>query len=220
MSAKIFVICLGAVVLASVGCSGTFVSKQMYDRDINQQKEYAAALERDNARLRPIESAYERLKGEADLVSGSNKAYDEIAASLKKALEGISYDSNDVSVDPRTGAIVLGTDLLFFDSGKFDISAKGKEILKKIASANHDKRFRLVGHTDSRAVKTVNTKERLPISDTNLELSCMRATAVAFELLRSGVAERNMTIEGRGATQPRKAGDHKANRRVEIFIVR
>ena len=217
MSSKLFAVATALAVLASVGCTGVFVPKTQYDRDVNQLREYNAALERDNAQLRPIKDAYDRLKAQSEFTTDSNQAWEEMAEALKKALDGIAVEPGDFTFDRKTGAFVFAADLLF-DSGCYDISAKGKEALRKFAEMNRGAHLRIVGHTDAAKVVKASTKSKLPVSDTNMELSALRAVAVMHELIRNGIAERNMWVEGKGATEPRDGGLNRC-RRVEIFVV-
>lgn len=214
MSSKIFVLCLGLAVLGAVGCTGIFVPKEQYDRDVNQQKEYITALERDNSDLKAKADAYDQLKDNQQLDNETAKAYAEMAESLKKALAGMGVDEKAVYVDRTTGAHVFGTDLLF-DSGKFEISVKGREVLKKFAEANSHARLKIVGHTDPVRIAKKETQDHL-YTDSNPELSALRAAVVLAELKKDGIPEKNMWLEGRGSTQPR--GSNKDSRRVEIFI--
>lgn len=215
MSSRFLVLGLAAAVLASVGCSGVWVQKEVYDRDVNQQREYIVALERDNAELRAKAEAYDRLKAEGELFSGANRRYDELADNLLKALSDMGVDQAVVKYDPVTQSFSFATDLLFA-SGSFDVTARGREILRTFAQAQKGAMLKIVGHTDIRKVTRGPTKDKLD-TDTNLELSVRRATAVMGELLRSGVHERDMFVVGHGATKPR-SGSHKGNRRVEIFL--
>lgn len=210
MSSKVSALALAVAVFGAVGCSGVFVPKEQYDRDTNQLKEYIIALERDNGVLRPTKDAYEQLKADAALSAESNKSYADLAEALKKAL-GVE---GDVAWDPRLGVFTLGTDLLF-DSGKFEISPKGKEVLKKFAEANRTARLRIVGHTDPTNITRIGTKNML-FSDSNMELSALRAVAVWAELKKAGL--KDMWVEGRGSSEP-KPGGHAKCRRVEIWIV-
>ena len=217
MSSKLFAVAAALAAFASVGCQGVFVPKNQYDRDVNQLREYNAALERDNAQLRPIKDAYDRLKAQSEFTLESNKTWEEMAEALKKALDGLAVEPGDFTIDRKTGAFVFAADLLF-DSGSYDISAKGKEVLHKFAEMNRGTHLRIVGHTDATKVVKASTKAKLPVSDTNMELSALRAVAVMQELLRNGIAERNMWVEGKGATEPRDGGPTRC-RRVEIFVV-
>lgn len=220
MSAKILALCLGIVGVASVGCTGEFVSRNIYDRDLNQVKEYNAALERDNAEMRPKADAYDQLRREGQFATDANRVYDELAESLKKALAGLDQTVIEkVTINKDNGAIVIGDELLSFDSGKFEVTAQGKAVLKRLAEANHGNQFRIVGHTDRKPVVKASTKEKL-ITDSNEELSVLRAVAVMGVLMQNHIAgSQFLSIEGHGSRELRPGGD-KACRRVEIFILK
>ena len=126
MSSKILAVCLGVAVIGSVGCTGEFVSRHIYDRDITQVKEYNAALERDNAEMRPKADAYDQLRKEMELANGADKTYADLAESLKKALAGMDIKQEHVYVDPASKAVVFSGELLNFDLGKFEVTAQGK----------------------------------------------------------------------------------------------
>ena len=215
MSGKILAVCLGVAVLGSIGCTGEFISREIYERDINQVKEYNGALERDNAEMRPKAEAFDRLSKEADLVGDANRTYAELAESLKKALAGLDVHPSDVVV--QGNKVTLSGDLLNFDLGKFEVTPKGKEIIKRLAQSHHSSMFRLVGHTDMKPVKNPLTQQKL-MTDSNPELSVLRAIAVMGEFMKNGIGERQfVSIEGHGWHEPK--GDAKTSRRVEIFFV-
>ncbi len=216
MSSKLSALATALAVLASVGCTGVFVPKTQYDRDVNQLREYVAALERDNAQLRPYKENHDRLKAQADLTGESNKTWEELARALKKALDGIAVDPGDYTYDPKSNSYTFAESLLF-DLGSFQISAKGKEVLKKFAELNRGARLRVVGHTDHKPVVRASTKKDLD-TDSNPELSVKRAVAVMGALMANGLRESQfVSIEGKGYSEPR--GNDKSSRRVEIFIV-
>lgn len=215
MSSKLLVAAVAVTVLGSVGCSGIFVAKERYEKDVDHLKAENDALRRDNAENHKYKDAFERHAAECQISVTTSKAYEDMAESLKKALEGLKIDPIDAPfVDKRTGAIVL-TESLLFDLGSFTVSARGKDVLKKLADANRRSTFRIVGHTDSTPIARKETKDKL-FSDTNMELSALRAVAVMQEIKRSGIPEDHMWVEGRGSAEPR--GDKKSSRRVEIFL--
>ncbi len=215
MSSKILGIVLGLGSFAAVGCQGHWVTLEQYNRDTQQLKEYNTALEQDNASLRAKAEAYDRLKGESELYSNANKAYAELADSLKKALAGMGIDHTEVTIDDK-GKVTFATDVLF-DLGSWTLTARGKTILGTFAKAQKGQHFRIVGHTDRKPISRPKTKEALE-TDTNAELSTKRAVAVTGELLKSGVSEKQIdAIVGMGFTQPK--GSDKESRRVEIFLV-
>ncbi len=214
MSAKLLAVGVAVSLVASVGCSGVFVPKAQYERDLEQSQAYNKSLERDNAELHKYKEAYEALKRDSGFIDAQGKAYEEMAEALKKALAGLQFEPGEVIVK-SDGTLVMGTDLAF-ESGSFDITPKGKEVLKRFAETVRGKELKVVGHTDRRPVVQAPTKARLHF-DTNLELSSQRANAVATELGRNGIAMNSMGVEGRGSSAP--IGSDKQNRRVEIYIV-
>ena len=217
MSSKSLGLVLGLVVAASsVGCQGTFVSKEQYDRDTRQQREYIEALERDNALMRPKADAYDKLRSEADLHSAANSTYAELAGALKKALAGLGVDEKEIEVDTRTGRVSFATDVLF-ELGSWKLTARGRELIAKFAQAQKSQGFKIVGHTDRKPIVRPATKDALD-TDTNKELSVKRAVAVMGELLKNGVRESQIdSVIGMGSSQPRET--EPKSRRVEIFLV-
>jgi flagellar motor protein MotB len=217
MSSKILAVCLGISVIGSIGCTGEFVSRHIYDRDLNQLKEYNAALERDNAEMRPKADGYDQLRRDLTLSGEADKTYADLAESLKKALEGMNVHPDTVYVDAKSKAVVLSDDLLNFELGKFEVTAQGKAVIKKLVEAHPGMMFRLVGHTDRKPISRAATKEKL-ITDSNPELSVLRSVAVMGEFMKCGVRENQFaSVEGHGWLEPR--GDAKSSRRVEIFFV-
>jgi flagellar motor protein MotB len=215
MSSKLSILALAGAILASAGCTGIFVPKSDYDRDVGQLKDYVVALERDNADLRPIKEAYERLTAEMKLAQASDEMYAKMAEDLRKALEALGLQPGDIEIDPKTGAFIFKDDVLF-DSGKFEVTAKGREVLKKFAQLNKNSLLKIVGHTDPVKVAKPDTKKAL-FTDTNMELSALRAVSVWWELSKLGIPEKQMWVEAHGPYQPRSGGN-KTCRRVEIFV--
>jgi flagellar motor protein MotB len=130
-----------------------------------------------------------------------------------------------MSFNPRTGAWEMGTDLLF-ESGSAKVSAQGKEILKKFADAHKagGYSFRIVGHTDNARIAKPKTMQLLD-TDTNVELSTLRAIAVMGELKSCGLSESSFAeCVGKGNREPCAPNDKspsnmKKNRRVEIYVL-
>lgn len=134
-------------------------------------------------------------------------------------------DSMDKCPNTRAGAKVdasgceiiqnvtidLVNDEFDFDSAKLkpDMETALSKVAEKVLSTPGDEQLHIVGYTDSTGPDAYNMK-----------LSIRRAQAVADYLARVGVDRNNMTIEGRGETNPvadngTEAGRAK-NRRVEI----
>ena len=218
MSSKISLVC-GALILSlgSVGCSGMYVSKEQYDRDMTQGKEYKDALERDNAELRAKGEAYDRLKTEMEVNGEANKFYSELADSLKKALSGLGVEPGEVTVNVEKGTVQFARDVLF-ELGSWKISAKGQDILRKVSSdVLRGNVVKIVGHTDRKPITRPATIQALE-TKTNMELSCRRAIAVMGELLKDGIHENQVaSCEGHG-TEP--TSSNSVARCVEIFVVK
>ena len=219
MSSKLSLAIVGAVLaFTSIGCSGHFVSKEDYDRDITQTKELNDALLKENAELRLKGDAYERLKAENDINGESAKFYNDLADSLRKALKdsGVATAKDDVYVNSRTGAVEFSTGLLF-ELGSWTISPRGKQALKAFAETNRGNVVKVVGHADKKPITREATKKALD-TDTNMELSTRRAIAVMGELLKDGMRESQFgSVEGHGT----EATEHNGIARcVEIFVVK
>lgn len=217
MSSKISLAVIGAVVaLTSVGCAPGYITKGDHERELAQMREYKDALEKENAELRLKGAEYDRLKAENDLNGDSAKFYNDLAASLRNALKGSGVEEKEIFVNPRTGAVEFSTGLLF-DLGSWNISARGKSALKAFAEANRGNVFKIVGHADKKPIVREATRKALD-TDTNMELSCRRATAVMGELLHNGLRESQIaSVEGHGTTPTERNG---ISRCVEIFVVK
>ena len=217
MSSRISLAIVGAVVaLTSIGCAGRYITKEEYDRDITQTKELNDALMKENAELRLKGDAYERLKAESDINGETAKFYNDLAASLRNALKGSGVEEREIFVNKATGAVEFSTGLLF-DLGSWNISEKGKKALKAFADANRGNVFKIVGHADKKPITRKSTMDKLE-TDTNMELSCRRATAVMGELLHNGLRESAIaSVEGHGTEPTERNG---ISRCVEIFVVK
>lgn len=135
----------------------------------------------------------------------SNRCQTQSRASSNKNLEVVDVpyvDDNSVQhVDMN----------IQFETGSDRVSADGKRLLSKAASAlNSDQlinfKFAVAGHTD-------NTGD----AKINLELSCARAIAVKNYLVQRGVEPSRLSTYGFGSTRPLDgSGASATNRRVEV----
>jgi len=221
---RVFVVSFCAFLFLSA-CTST-VSRQRYDQDVQTLKDDRDALERRNSDLEAQVSGMEKTLRESEIVSRQNEFYDQIAKQMQEWLQSSQIGSADVSFDPRTGKWSMAGDVLF-ESGSYSLTTKGREILKTFAGAyaSRNVRLRVVGHTDRDPVAKPTTKSALPVTHAlNLELSVLRAVAVAYELHKNGIAENRMFIEGQGNNSPVSPNDRnpenkRKNRRVEIFVI-
>ena len=130
------------------------------------------------------------------------------------------------TVRPDGDRFIVSSDILF-PSGSYRVSPEGKKQLKVLAGVIKDFEtkiptdidwiIRVDGHTDNKAVRpgTVGYKN-------NMELSLLRATAVANELIKNGVSKRRLVPSGFGSLSPVDlGGDAKSlqrNRRIELQL--
>lgn len=101
-----------------------------------------------------------------------------------------------------------------FDFDRAELKPEFKPTLNKVADVLYNdpnQRIRVVGHTDSHGSEAYNQR-----------LSERRAQATASYLISQGVASSQVTVEGRGESEPRAdnatAEGRAQNRRVEIFL--
>jgi len=216
MSKLSLAIVTAVVAFSSVGCSAAWMTREEHERETAQLTEYKNALESENAQLRAKGAEFDRMKAELETNSESAKFYNDLAASLKQALNGIGVADKDYAFNPKTGAIEF-KDGVLFDLGSWTISARGKTILKAIADSQKNNVLKVVGHTDKKPITRKATLDKLD-TDTNMELSCRRAIAVMGELLKNGVRETQIvSVEGHGTEATSNNG---VARCVEIFIVK
>ncbi len=115
---------------------------------------------------------------------------------------------------PKPAPPITRSFLVFFDWDKSDITPEARRVISQ-ASANTRKaevtRITLTGHADR------SGPERY-----NMALSLRRANAVKREMMRNGVAAKDIAIFGRGETQPLVPTPdgvrEPQNRRVEIVF--
>ena len=132
---------------------------------------------------------------------------------LNAALRG--FAAEDLSITERDGKIYVSlSQNLLFKSGSYQIDAKGRQAIQKLAkvlSENADIAINIEGHTDSDGTPTANW-----------DLSVKRATSVVKELIQAGILPSRVTASGRGQyapIAPNSTNLGKAqNRRTEIIL--
>lgn len=104
--------------------------------------------------------------------------------------------------------------LVFFDFDRADLSERARQIIAEAAAASARvqlTRIEVTGHTDAAGTPAYN-----------LALSLRRADAVKAELVRDGVAENAISVQGLGETHPlvptAPGAREPQNRRVEIIL--
>jgi len=107
-----------------------------------------------------------------------------------------------------------------FRSGEFVMNNNLKTAVQKLGSdikASSGHRVVIEGHTDN--IRPSSGKKYMD----NIELSFLRANAVALQLVKSGIALERISVIGYGDTRPiasNETSDGRArNRRVEVKLV-
>lgn len=145
---------------------------------------------------------------------------------ISDALRDLAAANPDLMIyDADRGMIRLRSDLTF-GLGSDVVSDAAKTALSRLAGvlnrgAAGSFDIQVVGHTDAVPVRSARGKQ---LYTDNLGLSSNRGDSVARVLIANGVNAGRVMSGGRGATQPIEANDakgqSKANRRVEIFLVK
>lgn len=135
--------------------------------------------------------------------------------------------AGDVLIEERKGELVVDVaDQLLFDVGSTELNAKGKELLKRVATSMRrlpaQQIFQVGGHTDSQRVVSKDLVKRFP---TNWELSAARATNVVRFLQEVGRVPGKQLVaaafsQHRPAASNRSEAGRKKNRRIEIILLK
>lgn len=142
-----------------------------------------------------------------------------LVTSLKGALGNMNDD--DIQINVEKGVVYVSiSDKLLFDSGRYNITPRAKEVLGKIATvvkSKPDIDFMVEGHTDDKAIKT-------SMFEDNWDLSVKRATSVVRVLQDEyGVDPKRMTAAGRSYYMPvasnETAEGRAKNRRTRIVVL-
>ena len=183
-----------------------------------------AAEEKSRAQeIQYVEMSNRLNKALADKVAELNKVaqyQSEFYRAIKEAL------GNRTTIRADGDRFIISSDILF-PSGSYTLSADGKNQLRLIANvikdfenkipSNIDWIVRVDGHTDKKAVIPGTRAYR-----NNMQLSLLRATAVANELSDNGVSKRRLLPSGFGELFPVELGNSPAdlqkNRRIELQL--
>ncbi|MBS1974985.1 MAG: OmpA family protein [Bacteroidetes bacterium] len=143
-----------------------------------------------------------------------------LVMNLKGAIGNI--DDKDINIKVDKGVVYIDiSDKLLFNSGKYEVTAKAKTVLGKVAQVlknQPDIEFMVEGHTDN-----VPFKSNGILLD-NWDLSVKRATSVVRILQNEyGIPPAHMTAAGRSEYLPVTENDtpegRAANRRTRIVIL-
>ena len=177
-----------------------------------QQRE----LERLLAEFREKEQRVNELQSILDRQNAELRALrDRVMAAL------LGFTDKGLSVYIKDGKVYVSMeDRLLFASGSWQVNAEGQQAIREVAvilAQNSEINVMVEGHTDN-----VPFRGRGDAKD-NLDLSVMRATAIARILLENrGVAASRVVAAGRGESTPLVSNDtpenRARNRRSEIIL--
>jgi len=141
-----------------------------------------------------------------------------LVTSLKKE---VGMNDPDIEISVEKGVVYISlSDKVLFQTGKYELSARAKEVLGKVATVINGKpefEAMVEGHTDN-----VPWRGTGVIKD-NWDLSVHRATAVVRALQDLGVSPSRLVAAGRGEyvpLQPNTTAENRAvNRRTRILVL-
>lgn len=158
------------------------------------------------------------------------EAIDEIGGMIQKELQVIVSDVRELIIfnklggmvkvqEGEEGVVITISDVVLFPSGEATMTAKGLEIMEKVAKILKQVSYpvSIAGHTDTTPIHTLRYAS-------NWELSVCRATEVVRFLIKNSLDPRMITAEGYAEYRPvadNGTVDGRAqNRRVEIVYNR
>ncbi|MBR2286249.1 MAG: OmpA family protein [Alphaproteobacteria bacterium] len=187
-----------------------------------------AALDAAEEKARTQEVQYVEMsnrlnKALADKVAELNQM-SQYQSAFYRAIKDALGDRTTVRADGDR--FIVSSDILFA-SGSYNLSPDGKRQLQLIANVIKDFEnkipsdvdwiIRVDGHTDKKPVVPGTRAYR-----NNMQLSFLRATAVANELAKNGVSQRRLLPTGFGDLHPvelgNSAADLQKNRRIELQL--
>lgn len=170
--------------------------------------------------LSELDAREKRVKELEDMLARKDSAVSAIKKRVQDALLG--FENNGLTIEQRNGKVYVSLEeSLLFALGKYEVDARGVEVLKKLAvvlEQNPDINITVEGHTDNIPLKGTGD-----IKD-NWDLSVKRATSVVKIITsNSKVDPTRLTASGRSEYIPldktnTKEGRQK-NRRTEIILV-
>lgn len=112
----------------------------------------------------------------------------------------------ELLIDRQQLRLEVGDGILF-ESGTAELEAAGRAMIAELVTAVADNRLNISveGHTDNVPINT-------PRFPSNWELSSIRATTVARELMALGIPQHRIQVTGHADTRPRAPNDSAANR--------
>jgi chemotaxis protein MotB len=140
-----------------------------------------------------------------------------IVSSLKKA---VGIDDPDIEVNVEKGVVYISiSDKLLFKSASYNLTARAKTVLEKVAKVINDKpnfEAMIEGHTDSKSYSNGVLLD-------NWDLSVKRSTSVIRELQKNGVDPTQLVAAGRSSYAPvtdnETSSGRAKNRRTKVILL-
>lgn len=189
----------------------------------NEARAALKALDEKEAALRKLEDELRtreaRVAELEKILKDQKDAVTALKEKIAKALKG--FDGSGLKVIEKNGKVYVSMDeKLLFESGKTEVSPRGREALAELAKVlAQEKELSVMveGHTDNVPLSGTGT-----IKD-NWDLSVLRATSIVKIILQNpGVEPQRILPAGRGEFMPVGNNDTKEgkaqNRRTEIII--
>ena len=179
-------------------------------------KKEAENMERSLERIKEKDLAITKMQ---DAINKKDSVTLALVTSLKGALGNLSDE--DIEINVEKGVVYVSiSDKLLFDSGRYNITDRAKEVLGKVATVVKNKpniEFMVEGHTDNKPIST-------SMFEDNWDLSVKRATSVVRVLQDEfGVEPARMTAAGRSYYIPvasnETAEGRSKNRRTRIVVL-
>ncbi|MFV9482727.1 OmpA/MotB family protein [Christiangramia sp. ASW11-125] len=171
---------------------------------------------------RSLESIKEKDLAIRSMQDAMNKK-DSVTLALVTSLKGAlgNLNDEDIEINVEKGVVYVSiSDKLLFDSGRYNVTSRAKEVLGKVATVVNNKpniEFMVEGHTDDKAIST-------SMFEDNWDLSVKRATSVVRVLQDEfGVEPARMTAAGRSYYVPLASNEtaegRAKNRRTRIVVL-
>jgi len=182
--------------------------QQLVQSKLNAEQQRLAAEAQRRQAEQQTAALVQQAQAQATLIQNLQEQIARLSADLKAL---------DIPVEKTADGIkiTLTDNVLRFASGEATLDGQARASLKHLAGvleqeAYRNQRVRVIGHTDTRGTN-------------HLALSTARARSVADELIKNGVRQERLKVEGRGDQE--QVGDNSTdegrarNRRVEILLV-
>lgn len=198
-------------------------TKENLQKKEDALKKLEAELDSKRTKLNDLQISLDEKQLRLDELQSILDKKDSVVKALKNKVSEalLGYENKGLTVKQKNGKVYVSMDeSLLFASGKYEVTPKGTDALKKLSKvleSNIDINIMVEGHTDNVPYK--GTDQLLD----NWDLSTKRATTVIRILLAgSGINPERITAAGRSEYVPvDKANTPEArskNRRTEIIL--